>query len=292
MSVTEASAHDKAAMDPQEIEKTLSNLRNVNPSSITINDGNWYLNLAVHSGDVELASKLLSNQKADVNFSHDGYSILHVAVSRKDTAMVRLLITRKVNPNPCGSINRTISPLWNATAQDCDEIAELLIRAGANVNEYIAPFDVSFLHIAAASGNKRRVNLLIDHGADVNSKNSHGKCALQSALIDAGYETVELLLRRGADVNAVDDEGTSVLHQAASNGDKSIVLLLLSYGADVRMVDNRGSNALHYATASVNDNMEVTEILLKNGTPVNGINLTDLTPLHCAIVAEKEEMVS
>ena len=106
-----------------------------------------------------------------------------------------------------------------------------------------------------APGLRRVVELLLDHGADVNDVH-HNEYGAMSVLYGAAGvahdpETTRLLLERGADPN----DGESVYH--AVEGDDTICLeLLLGAGATVR-----GTNALANA---IEDPAKVT-ILLEQG---------------------------
>ena len=83
------------------------------------------------------------------------------------------------------------------------EIAELLIAAGANVNENSnigTP-----LHLAAMRGHKEIAELLIAKGADVMAK--HQLNGLTPLHQTRTKEVAELLIAKGADVNDIAGEG-------------------------------------------------------------------------------------
>lgn len=78
------------------------------------------------------------------------------------------------------------------------------------------------------------------------------------ALLDRAIETraspavIELLLDRGADIATKDSAGWTPLHHAvASNAHQSVVELLLKRGADTTAVDSRRWTPLHHAVASM-----------------------------------------
>jgi hypothetical protein len=89
------------------------------------------------------------------------------------------------------------------------------------------------LHIAAANGDQDIVELLIDAGADLNAVSSAGfqdhVVPLYEAAFNGHKDIVELLLDKGADING---QGTA-LHAAVNQNHKDIVELLIQRGADV-----------------------------------------------------------
>ena len=88
------------------------------------------------------------------------------------------------------------------------------------------------LMCAALGGDTARVKALLDHGANVNAKDSEGHTALMFAVVNLHRDVVELLLEHGADVNARADDGATALLLAASGGDAPLVRALLDRGAD------------------------------------------------------------
>ena len=102
------------------------------------------------------------------------------------------------------------------------------LSAGANPNDSLHGY--SALMAAALSGSAREMQLLIDHGANVNYENTQHITSLWLAVPD--LEKTTLLLNHGADVNHR-IEGYSVLVKcAAIPGSASLMQLLISKGAD------------------------------------------------------------
>ena len=69
-------------------------------------------------------------------------------------------------------------PLHTAAIENRKEVAELLIRAGANVNAKDTRNGWTPLHVAAVKAEMPLVELLIANGADVNAKNNAGNTPL------------------------------------------------------------------------------------------------------------------
>lgn len=76
-------------------------------------------------------------------------------------------------------------------------------RQGRKVNQWPAMTSGRFpLHWAIVGKHSAIVDLLLQYGANPNSRNTAGRTCLQDACMENDLETVELLLQNGADVNA------------------------------------------------------------------------------------------
>ena len=86
------------------------------------------------------------------------------------------------------------------------------------------------LHSAAGNGHEAVARLLLEAGADPNTKGIYGGTPLHDAAY--GHASVaRLLLEAGADLNAKDNEGETPLVAAFRNGKDSVAGLLLEAGA-------------------------------------------------------------
>jgi ankyrin repeat protein len=135
------------------------------------------------------------------------------------------------------------------------------------------------LHLAAIKGHKKVVELLLDHGADINS-NDGSWMPLHLSVSNGHKDVAELLLARGADVNTKDDNGYTPLELAASCGRKGIVEWLLAKGAEVNVMDKYGWTPLH--NAAVNGHKDIVKLLLARRAEVNAKNNNGDTPLQLA----------
>jgi ankyrin repeat protein len=92
----------------------------------------------------------------------------------------------------------------------------------------------SRLFKAASAGKDNEILSLLDEGADLNAKDSHGWTALALAVFYCNAKACEILIERGADVNPRDIIGDTPLHWAAFHGHISICKILVVNGADLR----------------------------------------------------------
>ncbi|HKP37791.1 MAG TPA: ankyrin repeat domain-containing protein [Pyrinomonadaceae bacterium] len=114
------------------------------------------------------------------------------------------------------------------------------------------------LRLAACDGDIKKVENLLERGADINAPGVQGDSALTSVescmqhdkLLQSRVPLIELLMAKGAEVNHQDADGTTALMYAAENGDTQAVNALLRNGASVNLVDKDGETALMKAAAS------------------------------------------
>lgn len=146
-------------------------------------------------------------------------------------------------------------PLVTAAVYNYDDIAELLLRYGADANaddSWMPP-----LVAAAGHGNIRLMRLLLQYGANVDSAGVNGQTALKEVADGLSYtrlsrtasaeDCARILIRQGANVNDADDNGQTPLMAAVESGDIAVVRLLIRHGADVNVRDKQGMTPLRQA---------------------------------------------
>lgn len=89
------------------------------------------------------------------------------------------------------------------------------------------------LFLAADTGQKDVVKLLIASGADVNFKTGHGETPLAHAVVSSNKDVAELLLAHGADINYMGGDCQPVLLYAAAQHNQDMVKLLLQKKANL-----------------------------------------------------------
>jgi ankyrin repeat protein len=150
-----------------------------------------------------------------------------------------------------------------------------------------------------------KVKLLIDYGANVNAvRRVSGKTPLyQTSCSYKGGEIAQLLINGGADIESRAFSGVTPLIEAAYKGCWSTAKVLVSNGADVNAFTENHVTALHYASGTYNwhettplhfasDNASFVELLINNGANVNALGYNGLTSLHIAILGGRTGIVS
>src|SRR5688572_16057208 len=124
------------------------------------------------------------------------------------------------------------APIADAAMRGDVAAVRALIRSGAEVNA--AQGDgMTALHWAADLGHEELARILVAAGANVNARTRVGHHAPLHVAAENGHgEVVRLLAEAGADVHAASIGGVTPLHAAALAGDSISVAALLAHGAD------------------------------------------------------------
>ena len=107
----------------------------------------------------------------------------------------------------------------------------------------------------------RRVELVLNQGANINARTSSG----DTSLILAGWKTnnlklIHYLFERGVDLNLSNNNGDTPLMDAAYLGKIAILSYLLENGAETTLKNKRGKTALDLSRSK--NNTEATQLLV------------------------------
>ena len=144
--------------------------------------------------------------------------------------VVKKLIDAGVEINVADSGGWT--PLMTALGNSNYEIADFLIKRGANVDFKETNDGEPAMFMAVGSASIRRVKYLISKGANVNERNRSGMTPI--FLLNQYKELaaiVSALIEAGADVNARDEHGKSVLSYFKERSETEVINLLIANGA-------------------------------------------------------------
>jgi ankyrin repeat protein len=231
---------------------------------------------AVGSAD---AMKLLIEKGADVN-AKNAFDSTALMWSVTDINKVRLLVAKGANVNAVSKQGHT-AMLLAAMSDGSAAIVRLLIAEGANVKA-VDNNKINGLLAASAANDLESVNLFVDAGLDVNSKDAADQTPLMNAAGRGNTAMVKWLLAKGADVNAVSAEKSggmvkngpiglgkfTALILASTYGPAETVRALLDAGAEVNAKDIRGMTPLMYAVTSDHAEAAIVKLLLARGADV------------------------
>lgn len=246
------------------------------------------------------------------------------AVMAGNLTQVCELIASGANPNEANKANRNSDnflgepPLVHAIRRGKVEIAEALLKAGADAR--YKPLGRSLLAFAIWEQQYKCVPLLLQWGADVNSKRRGVPSPLEAAIDRGSLESFRLLLEHGADPTAPASDGGCILtnvlfsYKSAASIPAHFVDLpgfaekvknapalleiardILKRRPDVNRADRNGSTPLIPACAAAPFDI-IEEILKLGGNPNVELNAkhmdAGLRPVHCAILGDRVEVLA
>lgn len=170
---------------------------------------------------------------------------------------------------PVDYLNRLLIDAVSKTSVDN---VEILLNAGADVNfELNRPLDESVLSVAIEHSNTAMVQFLLANGAEPNYKN----CLAMKAALRKGVneEIILLLLEAGSNINmTIYYDGPTLLMEMVDKEFLEAIKFLLKKKVNV----NKGIISVYdrmtgtpITKAIIKGNLEIVELLLKNGAEVN-----------------------
>jgi len=119
---------------------------------------------------------------------------------------------------------------------------------GTTIQTLAAPYTGDDLHHAIRRGNVDRARDILESGdVSADSQDERDNCALTVAGLKLEFEIMEMLLDHGADVNRKDANGKTPLIQCATRDNLEAVRWLCERGADALALDRSGMAAIHHA---------------------------------------------
>jgi ankyrin repeat protein len=116
-----------------------------------------------------------------------------------------------------------------------------------------AEYGRTVLHTAAERESRSKfIRFFLDHGADIESRDAHGRTPLLVAALERNLDAITVLLEAGADVHAVDNEGLTALHFTINSAQRAYDLLL-EHGADPTVRSNAGRDPVEEYRARYSD---------------------------------------
>jgi hypothetical protein len=106
-----------------------------------------------------------------------------------------------------------------------------MIDQGTDIEAKDPGAGASPLHYAVMKGALPMIGMLVQRGADVNSRTRSGTAPLHTAVLYNHYEAAEYLIAKGADVNLKSTSGVTPLELALTAKYKHLEKLLRDHGA-------------------------------------------------------------
>jgi ankyrin repeat protein len=231
---------------------------------------------AARKGDVKKIQEILASDPKAVNAQdNSGDTALHQAALHGQYKAAEALIAAGANVNAKNSYpaitpealgqflssNNHADPIMLLhTSTRSDAVNTHQVNADATKDNGYTPL---VLAVLAANHNKM-IQLLIEHGADVNARGITGTTPLFWAVLRGQKDDVKFLLDHGADPNLTNAFGDTPLICAVQLGYLSLVPPLVEKGADVNAQNQGQMRALGFAMQKMEDD-SIVDYLKKHG---------------------------
>jgi ankyrin repeat protein len=245
------------------VEKFLFQGQDVNPSFTK-----WIQNILQFC---ELTSRFGPNRDSRyISFKHRLRAVYSSPPTPLFTACIFgfFEILEKLNTIENNNWNQKNSEGYNALhlaiRSGHDAVVKLLLEKGAELESKDTNFGQTPLSLAAENGNDAVVKLLLEKGAELESKNTKfGQTPLSLAAENGHDAVVKLLLEKGAELEAKNTYSRTPLSLAAEKGHNAVVKLLLEEGAELESKNTYGLTPLSLAAENGHD--AVVKLLLEKG---------------------------
>lgn len=186
---------------------------------------------------------------------------------------------------------------------DVDTVQQVLEVTAKNVDQAIAPFNMSALHVAAANGEVDAVNVLLKGQVEITFKDDLQRTPLHLAAYTDHADVVKLLKSKEEghvriDVNATAKFGITPLHLAIVRDAISVAEILLAEQSVDRMAQTEDLlNILHMAADKGHHNIvsllarSLSENELVKLMSASMVDRIQRTPLHYAARAGQVDVV-
>ena len=269
----------------------------------------WDINVWIKSS--ELAQQLV-DAGADLNVTNkNGNTIFHTACLNGNTEILPTLIElSKESDNVESTESRSLisqtnknnktalhfAAIIHETDRQLEKIDEkncldIILGERKSLIGVKSSDKMTALHEAAKSGCSRRVNALLEAGANVHAIDRFGRTALHIAAQGGHCSVFTSLLNAGANLKEQDRHGRTPLHLSAKIGSLTSCEILIVKSSSsgqgsifdyVNAKDNEGLTAMHHCSYEGSGTAEILQYLITAGADVASLDMYGRTPLHYA----------
>lgn len=198
--------------------------------NIKATDGRTLLSETIKSRSLDTTNYVIQHG-AILDFSSSAYlDTFNACIKEENLDFVKLFVESGININPTKGSH---TPLMCAAMSKSGKCLDYLLNSGADINA-LDHSQSSPLILACSFYNSdlpQVIELLIDHGANVNHQDNSGWSALFTAVHNKKIESAKILIEHRADINANAKTGESIFRRAMAQSLFEIVRLLLIKGA-------------------------------------------------------------
>ncbi|NOR54737.1 MAG: hypothetical protein GQ531_00865 [Sulfurovum sp.] len=235
---------------------------------------------------------LPKNTECQALKAHSKHEIFK-AIKAQDNALFDQLITTVDDLSIKNKSNYSL--LWASIHYHDFYALERLIELGVDMNEFDQNALKTPVYWAAMINDTKLLKVLLNHGADVDSKDRFGSMALSTAMYKCNnFEAIKILLDNGANPYLKDKRGKTVFDKQPISCEKKENIVKMR-----QLLKGRDNKALKHKAINLNKKAKIgyeqEEELRKNKkfdkylstlSDINRMNSNGSTPLHIAVATK------
>jgi len=217
----------------------------------------------------------------------NGSTIFIETVRKRFLNAARNFLKKGADPNATSVGTQT--PLMLSAAQNNVAMMNILIDHGAEIDKKTYCHETA-LFFATKNGQNEAIELLKKRGANFEGRNLSGETPLFVAVKNRSVNAVKTLLECGADMETQDASNDTPICYAIFENNEEIAKLFIHQGANLGSFKPDGMTPLHFTALS--GSLKIAKALIEKGADVNAKDSSGNTPLHLASKRKKRELIS
>lgn len=213
--------------------------------------------------DKKLLEKMLDSGEIDINEKNDaGESFLHICLSSKKQQSALWLISKNI------SLDTTAFDI--AINNQYHKIVKLLLNSiDIDINKK-NEFGRTLLQDSVILGDHEMAKILIEHGADINSKDNKNRNVLYDAMSYNNEKFIDYILSFGnLELNNIDTSKDSILNHNSIKNNNSMASKLIDKGANPTLLDRSGKSFLCRCALNGIDGLHLIHQAIEKGFDIN-----------------------
>lgn len=217
--------------------------------------------------------KLLGNmiKSGEININHidpNGETFLHIALKAKKIQSVLWLISNNIKAHIAD--NNGLTPFDIAINNQNHRIVRSLLNiVDVNIDKK-DDFGRTVLQNSVVLGDHEMAKILLEHGADINSKDCKNRNVIYDAISYGNEEFIDYLLTfKHLELNNIDTGKNTILNHKSLKSNDNISIMLIEKGADPTILDKNGSSFLCNSALRGMEGLEIINCAVKKGFDIN-----------------------
>lgn len=248
---------------------------------------------AIQKGDLSSVKKCVV-EGADIHMSDSGfmcktkdYTLLHWAIKAENAEILKYFLALGVDyKNVLPKEGNLLE--FSSSVTSLDVLDTLLSLDFSDAAKKV--FLQSAAFSAALDGNCRKMEYLLDHGANINMQNQHGSSLLHYlSSFEKNFDAFELVAQRGIDINLKDNHNKTALDYAIKDRNEKLINFLQQNGA--KGDSTEALNELALFKAAENGDITTITSYLESGGDIEVKNVDGDTLLWIAFENNHDTLV-